>query len=256
MRIAVIADIHGNADALEAVLHELSGMTCDRIVCLGDHLSGPLEARRTADMLMARSDIVCISGNHDRYLVTVPRHSLGEWELDVLGPSDRVAFAQLEERHLQWLEALPATLVLDDIFCCHGTPTSDETYWLETVEAGRMRLADKAQVEAHASAIPAGVFASLALCAHTHVPRVVRTSHGLTIVNPGSVGCPGYTDDHPVHVMQVGSPDARFAIAERGSASWRVSHHAIPYDSRRVAEMAADAGRREWSQALGGGWIA
>ena len=40
MRIAIISDIHGNSVALEAVLNDLKTEHMDRIVCLGDVVSG------------------------------------------------------------------------------------------------------------------------------------------------------------------------------------------------------------------------
>ena len=127
-RFAVIADIHGNSDALAAVLADIDALKIDTIINLGDHLSGPLAARETADMLMAR-EMISIRGNHDRWLVETP--------LNEMGPSDRVAREELEDNHLAWLRSLPATQSLADgrIFACHGTPTSDTTYWLETVTA-------------------------------------------------------------------------------------------------------------------------
>ena len=54
MRFAAIADVHGNCAALEAVLADIAGAGLTEIVNLGDHLSGPLEPRRTADLLMGR----------------------------------------------------------------------------------------------------------------------------------------------------------------------------------------------------------
>ena len=45
MRFAAIADIHGNADALDAVLADLAREGISDVVNLGDHLSGPLHAR-------------------------------------------------------------------------------------------------------------------------------------------------------------------------------------------------------------------
>ncbi|MEN0099242.1 MAG: metallophosphoesterase family protein, partial [Brucella pseudogrignonensis] len=92
-RFAVIADIHGNSDALAAVLADIDALNVQTIVNLGDHLSGPLAARETADMLMAR-EMIAIRGNHDRWLV--------EKAVEDMGPSDRVAYDQLEERHLAW----------------------------------------------------------------------------------------------------------------------------------------------------------
>ena len=65
MKFAAIADVHGNAVALEAVLADIAALGMNDIVNLGDHLSGPLEPRRTADLLMAR-DLVSIRGDQDR----------------------------------------------------------------------------------------------------------------------------------------------------------------------------------------------
>ena len=60
-----------------------------------------------------------------------------------------------------------------------------------------------------------GITQSLILCAHTHIARAVRLRDGRLIVNPGSVGSPGYRDNHPFpHVIEAGTPDARYAILE------------------------------------------
>ncbi len=244
MRIAVIADIHGNVDALDAVLADIAGRGVDLTVGLGDHFSGPLDARATADRLIG-SPIVCIAGNHDRYLLSTT--------LETMGRSDEVAFRQLAPRDLDWLRALPPTLALPEgVFLCHGTPASDETYWLEAVTPdGRMALADQADVEARA----AGVAADLMLCAHSHMPRAVRLRDGRMILNPGSVGCPGYFDDAPEHVMQVGLTDASYAIVERGQGGWRPTFHLVTYDTRRMVALAEREGREDWAQALSGGWL-
>ena len=54
MRFAAIADVHGNLLALEAVLKDIADLGITEIVNLGDHLSGPLEPSRTADLLIER----------------------------------------------------------------------------------------------------------------------------------------------------------------------------------------------------------
>ena len=65
MRFAAIADVHGNHLALEAVLADIRAHGIVDIVNLGDMASGPLDARRTMDALMAL-DAVHVLGNHDR----------------------------------------------------------------------------------------------------------------------------------------------------------------------------------------------
>jgi len=179
MRFAAIADIHGNCLALEAVLADIEALGIDVVVNLGDHLSGPLEAARTADMLMAR-DFPSIRGNHDRWLVETPKAEMGA--------SDAAAYAELDAGHKDWLAAQPPTLVFhDEVFLCHGTPKSDTSYWLERVTGDAVvHLTPIEDIEAEAD----GVDYPLILCGHTHIPRAVRLRDGRLVVNPGSVGCP------------------------------------------------------------------
>ncbi|MEM1429755.1 MAG: metallophosphoesterase family protein [Pseudomonadota bacterium] len=245
MRLAVIADVHGNAAALSAVLADLDDLGITEVVNLGDHLSGPLDAATTADLLMQRA-FHEIRGNHDRALVeTAPAE---------MGASDRVAHDQLDGHHMEWLRSLPPTRLLwEDVFLCHGTPTSDVSYWLERVEPdGAIRPARRDEIQAELGDIPASLF----LCAHTHIPRIVQTRCGRTILNPGSVGCPGYDDDRPVfHEMQTGTPNASYAIVEKGPEGWSATFRSLPYAWQPMAELAASRGRAEWSRALSTGWV-
>ena len=98
MRIAAIGDVHGNSAALEVVLREVDRVGVDLIINLGDHFSGPLDAAGTAELIAGR-DMLCVRGNHDRWLV--------ECDREAMGPSDRVADAQLVERDRRWLASLP-----------------------------------------------------------------------------------------------------------------------------------------------------
>ena len=65
MKFAAIADVHGNCAALEAVLADIAAAGIAEVVNLGDHVSGPLEPRRTADLLM-QCAFPSIRGNQDR----------------------------------------------------------------------------------------------------------------------------------------------------------------------------------------------
>src|SRR3981189_1838880 len=122
MRFAAIADVHGNYLALEAVLADICAQDVGEIVNLGDMASGPLDARRTMDALMAL-DAVHVLGNHDRYLIDRPPEQMGSW--------DRPAHGQLDADHFDRLRPVPPSLVFcDRVFLCHATPDSDEVYWL------------------------------------------------------------------------------------------------------------------------------
>lgn len=244
MKFAALADIHGNSFALEAVLRDMDALGIMNAANLGDFFSGPIDAAKTAAMLIDR-DFASVRGNHDRYLI--------EQEPSSMGSSDRVAFDQLSERHLRWIADLPATrTVFGDVFLCHGTPTSDSTYWLERVEQnGVVRAASLAEVNAEAD----GVEAKLILCAHTHIPRCVRLPDGRVIVNPGSVGCPAYDDHLPVyHHMQTGTPNASYAVLEARNGDWSVTFRSVPYDTKQASDCALRYGRRDWARALQTGW--
>src|SRR5947207_8160351 len=120
MRFAAIADVHGNYLALEAVIADIHAQGIDEIVNLGDMASGPLDARRTMDALMALN-AVHVLGNHGRWLIDRPVEKMAAWE--------RPAYVQLDIRHLDWLRTVPSTKIFrDQVFLCHATPASDNVY--------------------------------------------------------------------------------------------------------------------------------
>jgi predicted phosphodiesterase len=243
MRFAVIADVHGNALALEAVLADIDGQGIRDILNLGDHLSGPLEAARTADLLMARN-LPSVAGNHDRYLIDRPVGDMHDWETD--------AYRQLSPAHLDWLRGQPFSLAWRDVaYLCHATPADDNRYWLQTVSPdGIVHAAAYDAIAGLAQAIPLPVL----LCGHSHLPGTVRLDDGRLIVNPGSVGCPAYDDDLPVyHRVETGSPFASYAIVGEGAAGWEATFRLVGYDHLAMARLAAERGRHDWARALSTG---
>lgn len=244
-RFAVIADVHSNSDALAAVLRDIANQGIGSIVNLGDHLSGPMAARETADLLLS-TDMFSICGNHDRWLIENKREEM----ISI----DKVAFDQLEEHHLSWLRDLPPTILLsDEVFACHGTPNSDTTYWMEKVSPmGEVIIRPLEEVAKEASGINAG----LLLCGHTHLPRRMDLPDGRVILNPGSVGCPGYIDNTPVrHVVQSGTSAACYAVVEKMSNGWATMFRHIPYDPTRMIEMAKANDHPNWEARLATGWV-
>jgi len=245
MRFAAIADVHGNYLALEAVIADIRVQGIKDIVNLGDMVSGPLDARRTMDVLKAL-DAVHVLGNHDRYLIDRPDERMGSWERDI--------YTQLDASDLDWLRAVPPTrLFRDSVFLCHATPASDEVYWLETALAGgNVGMSLLETIEKAAT----GIAQSLILCAHTHIARAVKLRDGRMVVNPGSVGLPGYRANHPVpHVVEAGTPDARYAILEQRDGDWRVTFRHVPYDHDAMATLARQNGQPDLASALATGWI-
>jgi predicted phosphodiesterase len=231
VRIAVLADVHGNLIALAAVLAGLRAAAPDLVVNLGDLVSGPFDPRGSADVQMSLG-CPTIAGNHERQLLE-----------GGTGASDRIARACLSASHLDWIAGLPASLMLADgqVFACHGSPAGgDLQYLLEDVRSGRAVLDTEEAVLPRLAGIGD---ARVVLCGHTHTARIVSVG-GILIVNPGSVGMPAYRDELPVpHVMEAGAPHARYAIVERLAAGWAAELRAVPYDFEAAAQQAEQHGR-------------
>lgn len=245
MKIAVVSDIHGNLIALEAVAADLQVRGVTQVVCLGDNLSGPLLPLETARFLIT-SGWTCLAGNHERQILEHLSTGRG-------GLSDSYAASTLTDTEVEWIRHLsPVVKFSSELLLCHGTPRSDCEPFLETVDAGRMRLATQDEVMQRA----AGATSEVIVCGHTHLPRIVRSRSGQLLVNPGSVGLPAYEDDLPMpHVVETGSPEARYAILEHTAIGWTAQLIALPYDHRSMAELAGKRGRHEWERALMTGYV-
>jgi predicted phosphodiesterase len=237
MRFAALSDIHGNLPALEAVIADIAEQGIDRIVNLGDCLSGPLWPVETAERLIALG-WPTLAGNHERQLLTLPLAAMGE--------TDAATAAKLTPAIRKWIDSLPPAIdYAEDVHLCHGTPASDHRYWLHRGRRGTMREATLAEIESEA------VSAALTLCGHTHLPRSVTLSDGRIAANPGSVGLPAYEDDLPhYHVVETGTPHARYLIAERAPAGWTIDLRAVRYDFEISARQAERNRRPTWAHAL------
>jgi predicted phosphodiesterase len=129
-RIALLADIHANVWALEAVLADVRKQGVDVLWNLGDILHGALKPRVTYDLLRSTDIALTIRGNQDRELYEPNADPRVEWMIRDLG-ADAV----------EWLRGLPATSVFEDeVLLCHGSPTDDLCYLLEDVASVPRRL--------------------------------------------------------------------------------------------------------------------
>ena len=237
MDIAIIADIHGNLPALQAVLSDIGRRGLRRIVNLGDCVSGPLWPRECLERLQSEG-IPSLRGNHDRWVAEDGR---GSW--------DAFARQQLDAAQVGWLGRLPIRLApLPGVIACHGRPDDDNAYLLEEVVDGRLAAAAPATVAARLGPTEATVL----LCAHSHQPGLLGLPDGRMVLNPGSVGCPAYADPTaPAHVSETGSPFACYAIAD--IAEGRIRRAAtirLAYDHEAAAARAEAQGQADWALAL------
>jgi predicted phosphodiesterase len=244
MKVAVLSDVHGNADALAAVLADIRDQSPDATINLGDCFSGPLDVRGSAELLAGANIALTVRGNHDRWLL-----SSGEGD-----DWDDTARPALSRATVDWLRDLPSTAVLGDIFACHACPGDDLTGWMEVPQPDGSRV--RAGID-HITPLADGVSQPVMLCGHTHVARTLRLADGRLIVNPGTVGCPGFTDQgaSPPVTICTGVPHASYALLERSGLHWTVTHRLVPYDPARMVAMAQAAGYADWTRALVTGWV-
>jgi predicted phosphodiesterase len=238
MKIAAITDIHGNVAALDAVLTDIRARGADAIVQLGDSVSGPLWPRET---LARIQELGCanIRGNHDRQLLGDPAD---------MRASDRHARETLTPAQLVWLAQWPAILQWRaDVLLFHARPHDDLQYMLEDPARGYAWLRPAGDIERDVAEFES----RLMMCGHSHMPRVYQLADGRMIVNAGSVGLQAFDDDEGgYHVIENGSPHARYVMIELTERAINAAIIAVAYDWRAASRRAAEHGRQEWADWL------
>jgi diadenosine tetraphosphatase ApaH/serine/threonine PP2A family protein phosphatase len=238
VRIAVIADIHANRAALEAVLEGIARARADRVVCLGDLVGYHAEPAECIELVRASAAWV-VAGNHDRDVVSGREPAPGT------NPAARAiqqwTRSRLAPEMLSYLAGLPK-IVVDPagVVGVHGCYLNNEHvfgYVTSTMLPDNLLAITRRSDE----------WPRVALCAHTHQPMcawleaegcVESPSRGAVewpaaaravLVNPGSVGQP-----------RDGDPRASFAVVDVPRR--RVEFHRCAYDIERTARLLSEAG--------------
>ena len=73
MKYAIISDIHGNLEALEAVLEVCRMEKVDQYVCLGDVVGYNANPKECLDIVRALPELTIVKGNHDTPPITTMR---------------------------------------------------------------------------------------------------------------------------------------------------------------------------------------
>jgi predicted phosphodiesterase len=219
MRTAVIADIHANLEALQAVLARIEVLGADEIVCLGDIVGYNADPNECVDIVRSRN-IRCVLGNHDVCAADLE-------EPDGFNPIARRAVlwtrAELTDENRLFLRNLPRELRMKDLFLFHGSIHDTNRYILYTSDA------------ADNFALLAGMrnFLRIGFFGHTHVRAALSYSRGAVsvelssdlqlaeenryLINPGSVGQP-----------RDGDPRASFLVYD--ADDHRVMFSRVEYD--------------------------
>lgn len=216
MKIAVLSDIHGNMDALGAVLDDIKTKDVDRVFICGDlAMAGP-EPSETVDFLR-EFDAIIIQGNTDEMIVK-----------DIVPPNEIMAnslcYAQeiLSAEQKEFLGALPATHseVIDGVsfLFVHGSPrrNNEDILPAKTLE----EIAE----------IVEGASEDVIFCGHTHLPCGYQIKNK-TVINVGSVGRP---------FSEV--PESCYVTVNVNKSEVEILHHFVPYDVTAASEKLRKTG--------------
>jgi diadenosine tetraphosphatase ApaH/serine/threonine PP2A family protein phosphatase len=219
MRYAILSDIHGNLEALQAVLARIAGLGADAFICLGDLVGYNANPNECVD-IVHREGITCIMGNHDAV-------ACGLEEPDSFNPAAKIAVLwtrnNLSAEHRTYLRDLPREMPVDDFFICHGSVHDTNRYIMD-----RDDVQDTFSLLAMLPKRPTVCFFG-----HTHVQTAysiegpliarelgesIRIDAGKRyLINPGGVGQP-----------RDGDPRAAFLIYDR--REHMVVFHHVEYD--------------------------
>ena len=189
MRVAVISDVHGNLQALEAVLEQAGATGFDELWCLGDIVGYGARPRECLALVRERSAI-CLGGNHD--LVVAGVLDIDQFTAEA-GVAARWTRSVLTEEELEFLASLSAQGERAGISLYHGSIRDPVWEYVLTADVAI------ASLEAQPT--------DLALVGHSHVqlalalgedgleggkaePGQEVTLGGKQLLNPGSVGQP------------------------------------------------------------------
>lgn len=214
MRVGLLADIHGNAHALSAVLEAATRAAVDRLIVAGDLVGYYYEPDRVLSLL-ADWPWIGVRGNHEEML---GRWCQGQDRADIrrrYGQGLAVAQERLSADQLDRLLALPHPTRCEVDGCRvligHGSPWDIDDYvYPDAPPDRRARLL--------------ALDADLVVLGHTHYPMLWRQDR-IQVVNPGSVGQP-----------RDRKPGACWALWETASGSITLRREA--YDMRPVLAQA------------------
>jgi len=231
MRIALLADIHGNAIALDAVLADIEREGgADAYWILGDLVAIGPDPVGVLERLSALKGLRVIRGNTDRYVAfnDRPGPSIAEAQADasLLKPLIQVAntFAWTQGMvtaagWLPWLKELPLDIEMrlpdgTRFLGVHASPGTDDGTGISPASS-----------ESEIGILFNNCEANLICVGHTHLP-LDRKRKEMHLVNPGSVGLSRTPDLH-----------ACYAFLDADNEGYRVIHRRVAFDRQSVIDQ-------------------
>lgn len=220
MRIALLADIHGNLPALEAALAEVALLQVDQIIVLGDIVVGSPDSLACWTRVKGLGCPV-LRGNHERYVFDLDtERARPEWSTLQFGPV-RFAANQLGAEQRQELARLPATLKV---------PDTDDALFVHASARNDHDLVFPYTSDAAVEQMFVGSKERWLVRGHNHFASV-RLWGDRRIVTVGAIGLP-----------LDGNPAAQFTVMEKRGGEWRVDHRCARYDISETVRRFHDSG--------------
>ncbi len=220
-RIAILADVHGNVPALEAVIADLRRQDVDEVLVGGDLVGRGPEGTRVVDRI-EELGWPSVRGNHEDYLLGFRRREVPEpWLHTEEWAASRWMASELSDEVVRTIDAYPMKLTArttSGLQLVHGSPRSNNEglgIWSSDDD-----LCD------HLDRIPGQVL----VCAHTHRPMLRQLETGL-VVNVGAVGLP-FNRDHR----------AQYAVLHQDGDRWGVEFRQVEYDRDRTLGIYESSG--------------
>lgn len=220
MRIAILADIHGNLPAFETALKHLRLQAPDAVVLAGDVVNGSPDSA-ACWQLACSTGYPMLRGNHERYVADfgTPR-AAPEWSTELFTPL-QWAIEQLTDEDRRAMAVLPFSLRLPEapgLFFVHASARDDHDSVLpHTPEEVLERMFE-------------GVPERWIVRAHNHYGQARLWERGV-ILTCGSVG-----------LALDGNPTAQYLLLDRENGGWRVQHQSVPYDLEATRRRFHDTG--------------
>lgn len=180
MKVAILADIHANIHALEAVLADCREEAVEHYIVAGDLIGYYYWPRQVVQRLMHDAHITCIRGNHEDILAeTINSASAAESYRKKYGSGYDICRETLCDDEMQWLLSLPvkAELTLGGAHFSvhHGSPAATDEYIYPDATAETLARCHDSR--------------DFTVLGHTHYPFIHHLD-GHILLNPGSVGQP------------------------------------------------------------------
>jgi predicted phosphodiesterase len=236
LKRAIISDIHGNLEGLEAVLADIRGQGITEIYCLGDIVGYGPNPRECIDRVMDCR--VCLLGNHDQGALFDPEGFNAGAERAIFWTRKMLESGDQRGNKSRWdfLGELPRMHRDEDFLYVHGSarnPLNEYVFPEDIYNQRKMErifgLVKKYCFQGHTH-IP-GVFTEdLSFLAPEEIDMTHRLGASKTLVNVGSVGQPRNGDNRSSYVVLQGD-DAE---------GYTVTFRRVPYDFEKTAQKIYD----------------